>query len=418
MSSFKKKEYQLKLLIVFLLAIFYFFLVELYPNTLVPIYSYEGFKYTPSPERIVFSRSFALFVLTILGLGKTSSFTFSILSLFTLLCVFPNLILHENMDTNPLIVVSVSFHFFIIWLLSLFPIRLKTIQFPKKNRLYFLLLVAVLSIIPFIFTFGLSFNLNNLLLEDIYVTRLDSRSKFNAFTGYALNNLANVLIPILMILGLKSKKYIVVFIAIALMIYLFLCNAAKFLLFSIVLNIIFYFGSYIKKTLGLIIFFFILCIYAYNTDSIPVISLSLNRSMFAPALVNHYYFDFFAERPLFYSHSILKWLITYPYEVLPPNLIGWYYFDNIEMSANNGISSDGFMNLGFLGVIIHGTMIGFVFAYLNALRIADNYFGIFFTLMSALISAEFFTTLFSHGMLLLIIISTFFLKNSVLKEKL
>lgn len=138
--------------------------------------------------------------------------------------------------------------------------------------------------------------------------------------------------------------------------------------------------------------------------------LIVRRVFLTPGLLSIYYFDFFtSNQPVMLSHSFLKLFISYPYDINPPYLIGKFYFNSPNMSANANMFADSYANFRFFGIILFSGLLGFI------LSLIDNYTGNLKNI--AVISAGFaipvlaltntglFTTLLSHGFIFMIIIT-------------
>jgi len=148
------------------------------------------------------------------------------------------------------------------------------------------------------------------------------------------------------------------------------------------------------------------------TGNIYLESLFIRRVFFVPALLNQFYFDFFADNHLYLSHSIFKSFIDYPYELNPSHLIGKEYFSSEVMSANNGFISDGFMNFGIVGIILNIIFVTMLIKFFDDQKISSKFFGIFILMIFSLLSSFFLTNLLTHGIILLILLTIFILKNT------
>src|SRR5690606_25476842 len=140
--------------------------------------------------------------------------------------------------------------------------------------------------------------------------------------------------------------------------------------------------------------------------------LTIRRIQFIPALLDICYLDFFNGKPLIWSESVLSAVVDYPYEFKHTHLIGENYFLRAEMNANNGLISDGFMNLGSVGVFINISIISIYFMFLNSLKISSKYTGLFFLTTLSFVSSSTSTVFLTHGGIFLLIISIFILRRT------
>ena len=73
------------------------------------------------------------------------------------------------------------------------------------------------------------------------------------------------------------------------------------------------------------------------------------------------------------------------------------------MNANVGVLIDGFLNLSYLGVILHAFIIYISIAIINGIKVKSSYFGVFFIYFYYL-NTSFLSTLYlTHGLLFLIV---------------
>jgi hypothetical protein len=128
------------------------------------------------------------------------------------------------------------------------------------------------------------------------------------------------------------------------------------------------------------------------------------RMLFLPAQLNYLYIDFFNEIHLYYSQShFFRSLFTYPYDVPVGYVISSAYFHASQMNANNGFISDGFMNLGFLGILLHIVVVVAVFQYFSSVPISAKYFGIFVVIVFLLLSSPLLSMFTTSGLALVMI---------------
>lgn len=380
-------------------------------------YAYSGFTFDFDLSRYIigtFAAGVATFLLAKL---RMSSFIYGILSLLLVLVLYPSTLIYKYIDVTPLILFSHLAYFFSIYIFSrVNKHRIRTKEISENQKSHFLFYLSCLGILPFIFVFGPHINLKNLLLVDIYEARAVQKENLGPITAYLYSWLSRVIIPILLVYAAFQRKKIIVIISFSFLIFLFLCGAHKSVFFGTILLLFFIYGSMEKKirnfSLGLIFVFSIsLFIYAIS-ENFLLAGISARRGFMIPALLDSYYFDFFHDKPLIWSWSFLKSFYQYPFEVLPPYVIGKEFFNQPNMAANNGIISDGYMNLGLLGVFLNIAVVSLLFSYFNNLNINHRFFGIFFILLISLTSSYLPVVLLSHGLIVLLLISQYFLKDT------
>jgi hypothetical protein len=271
-------------------------------------------------------------------------------------------------------------------------------------------------LIPYIIIYGPSINLKNLLLIDVYESRTIQTEFGNLYTSYSYSFLTKFLLPTLLVIFIIKGKLLQVFFLALAFIFLFLCGAHKAVLFSLFLLFIFYFFKYEIKIryflLSIIVILLLSQISYLLFDNVYVEGLIIQRTFFLNSLLDIYYFQEFLDKPIYWSDSFLKSFIDYPHSVEPAYLIGAKYFDSPEMQANNGIISDGFMNFGFMGIMINSFLFCILLVLVKSMKISHHFFGVFVILLIAFRNSALSTSLLTHGIVLFIFYCQFSLRGS------
>lgn len=305
--------------------------------------------------------------------------------------------------------------FYVLLLFSKVKINFNRIPILNKTQsLYIILCLTTIGIIPYLIVYGPYINLKNLILIDVYQTRTSMGRLSNPYFGYTYSIFTKILIPLIIVFSLELKKKIWVVVGILYLVLFYLFGAHKTVYVGLLMVLIFYRFSFkqsvkflIKFSSIAIVFCLILAFFGYDYPWI----LSFRRVHFLPALLDICYVDYFQDNFLFWSNSILKNVIDYPYDVRAVNLIGEVYFKRSNMAANNGLISEGFMNFGTLGVFFNIIVVSFFFMVLNSLKLPSKYFGVFVLTIFSFLSSSVFTVLLTHGGIAIIIISIFVLKE-------
>jgi hypothetical protein len=411
----------MRLINAILFVFYYVSFTYFYEASFQEIWEYEGFRLNYSANRASISIVLLAFITMMHGLVSNNAYIYNVANLFIVLVVIPNLVFFRYHDIP--VGIPLSCVYFVLCIILVGRIKVK-FNLPSvgistlKRILPWFVLVAL---VPFVLTFGFSFSAEIFLLIDIYDVRLKAREIDNVFTGYLSGWLTNVILPIFIVVALDSKKPIQLVIPILAFLYLFTCFAQKFVLFSIPLTFLFYYFSEERKSLVFNILVVLMIAWIHYNDitygpvSLPSIgakAIILNRTFFAPAMLNSFYWDFFTGRPLFLSDSVLRSLIEYPFDALPPRLIGSFYFNNADMAANNGVPSDGYMGFGYSGVAVYSLIIASIFAFIANMKVSHRFFVVTVTIISSFISTTLFTTLLTSGVLLFLLLTILFLKDS------
>jgi hypothetical protein len=136
------------------------------------------------------------------------------------------------------------------------------------------------------------------------------------------------------------------------------------------------------------------------------------RTFYFPALLNHCYFDYFKDISLFFSeNNPFSLFLKSPLNEKSAILISKVYFDNSDMYANNGLVSDGFMNLGYLGVILLSMLFSLIFLFFNSIQLSSKYFGVFLAYVFLFLSLPTFTVIMTGGIWIFALIAFLILRD-------
>jgi len=399
-----------------IVVLFYVFAVYEYKVFIVKHYSYIGFEYDPSLFKIclsivIFLSSFFFLIV------RSSPFIKGISSLIQILTLLPILIVFQFQELNPSYIICSLLWLFLINS-SVFHIKIpKVITLKQNQKSLLLLIITICCFVPFFFIYPIHFNLDLFKLgEETYEVRAELNTIGNLFTSYVISPLSTILLPICAIYGLKENRFGMAVFAVLGTMLLFLMTPHKSIFFGIFVVIFFYFKRNIfSKTLlfaSLLLILLVIgkLIYLINGD-LTIESLFYRRYLLLPALLNQMYFDFFEGNSIYFSNSFLSSFIDYPYKIDPAHLIGVELYNNPETHANNGFLSDGFMNLGYYGMILFTVIVSAIIKFLDALKIDPRYFGLFFLMMNLFRSAALSTSLLTHGLWVLIIICFFIITD-------
>jgi hypothetical protein len=305
--------------------------------------------------------------------------------------------------------------FYVVYLLSLVKIDFSgTPAFNKKQSLYLLFIITTIGIVPYLLVYGPYIDWKNLFLIDVYKTRADTKGLSNVYFGYTYSLFTKIIIPLIIIFSLELKNRLMMFVGIFYLTLFYLFGAHKTVYLGILVVLAFYRFNYLKAanwillySIILLIGCFVLALFGFDYPWI----LTFRRVHFLPTLLDISYLDFFQDNFMYWSESILSKVFEYPYDQRHEFLIGEKYFNRPDMAANNGLISDGYMNFGTLGVLLHSLLIGGYFMLLNSLRIPSRYFGLYFLVIFSFISSSIFTVFLTHGAFALLLISIFLLRG-------
>jgi len=324
-----------------------------------------------------------------------------------------------NLKTQPIIWITTLNIF--IFIISFIKINIKPININNNYILLPLTILVITFIISIALNTNISINIKTLLLKEIYQTRNVFTNNISTIQNYIYNWLVKIIIPVLIIYNLIKKKYLFATINIITLMYLFVISGNKSVYMTTMAMLFFYFigKDYISKLkYFLLIIFISLLIFPlidnYILNDNILVGTFVMRLLYTPALLTHYYFDFFDKNPilLFSENHPFNSIINSPYPKPIAIIISETYFNTSEMYANNGIISDGYMNLSQIGILINILLFSLLFLIFNSIKIDAHYYGIFFIYIFFILSTPLLTVLFTGGIWLLIILSLTLIKHS------
>lgn len=248
-------------------------------------------------------------------------------------------------------------------------------------------------------------------LSEVYVVRSEYKTILrgtNAYMSYAVDWQGNILNPLLIILGLISRRKLLVVIGAIGQLLIYSFTGFRGVFFStgilvvllIVCRSLVRFG--IRMSLGLAgAVAGATAIYLWSGS--PFLSnLIVERLIGLPGLLTGFYFAFFTDHPkMMLSHSILGMIFHNPYNSVPPLIIGNVYFPGRGTDANANVWADAFANFGLWGVFAFTALLGVVFWLYDSITLdIDLRLAALVLVMPAvsLANGGLLTCLFNHGL--------------------
>ncbi len=420
--SFSKKIF---ILILFLYKIA---LDLCYVYIISPCYKYSGFCVNINHFKMIESYVL-LFICGLLikhEIEKPSDF-FN-LFLFSMLAV-PLLSIYSLQDKSREFLYMVLISMLIIKLVSMIP-QTKTLPLLKNGDTIAIVIIYTFGIILFawiIMRGGLSC-LNFDILKVYDFRRTVAKKIFPGKLGYIKVWFGKVINPTLIAFYLwKRNKKMTIF-TIGIQVLYFAITSHKAMLFYPILIIfvfIFkdkkYFGQMIP--MGLFGVTIASSIYYLITNKVIFVSLFVRRALFVTASNHYRYYDTFKELGFIYfsNKSWFPKIIEYPYDYPIPQVISKIYYGHTNTWVNTGFLATGYMNFGFIGMIIYAIIVGMIFRYID--YFAKNCLPLWYCIaimivpIYGLLSADLPTALLTHGifisMIMLWLISSNTLKNDL-----
>lgn len=289
---------------------------------------------------------------------------------------------------------------------------------PQKNCIYAIMNIGtiVLSLVIIYIWFKYAGHRLTLAVEDIYTARAEAYSSEMSTILRYIYTIAKSVLPMVVIFYLYTKKYLIAAWIGVLQYCIYVYDGSKttlitfalavgcYLIFSGVKNAEEMYPEFFASGCAIGILEYIL------TDKIRIIHYFIRRVLIVPSVIHYYYFDFFSTHiPDFFQGSVLR-RIGFVSEYSPlgiPKTIGEIYAGTVENSMNNGLFSDAFANLGYLGILIMPILIVLVIKVFQAvsydlpLRVSSS---CFFMVVFTIISNSFWSYFITHGFIFMIIL--------------
>ena len=359
----------------------------MYRKTIYPIFAYSGFKYNDSSTSLWLSWILLIivsFFIKSLYENRENRISDEVVFIIFLVMFIPFTTMMGYGAFTWGFVFWNAIYYLVLFIIIRIGYVTKGVSFPKSRRYGFaigsdkmLVAIAIISMLVVLYISGkyAHFRLN-FSLVNVYDLRLEARE-------YALPTLlvymfawTKVLIPVLLAIFMRQKKWMMVLICIMVQLLSFGIDGAKAPLFMTIVVIIVqlmpkfnasFFNKWVIRGLSLMLFLGI-CEHSL-LKSMYITSTLFRRMSFLTNLISSWYYDFFTNNPPdYFAGSFLRYLgFQTQYTEGIPRMIGRIYMHNPATNANNGMISDAFANLGYLGVIIMPILMIIV------LRLLDRY---------------------------------------------
>jgi hypothetical protein len=382
-----------------------------YTSFIVPIFSYMGFGL--DFDMIKYFEGWIIYVLLFLLLNRLKKHVLYISLLISFLLVIPPIITLYSFRSES----SYDFYTMIIpyagilLMISTKKMKIKYIRGGDKAAVALALILTSIVFLHYIVTVGL--NHINFDLAKVYDLRKEYGLATNSgIFGYINSWTTKVLNIFLISIFFYKRHFLMALIFLMLQILIFGFSGHKEVLFSLMLIVGLYLLSKSKKLSTIIIFSALgtigtLLIYYFMTNDLMIPSILIRRAFFVPADLDYAYLDYFSSHNfLYWSNSVLKYFLHYPYDVPPVFVIGGY-LGHPNMAANTGMFGSGYMHFGIFGIIIYGVIIAFIINIIqqfNKLPIWLVNSIVLMPILTNFVSSDLLTTMLTHGLLVSLLI--------------
>lgn len=348
------------------------------------------------------------------------------ITMLVLFPILPMIVLYSHRGASPWFLTLSIVCLVLIWLVNKikFPrFSISNLEILTPDTMF--IVTASVSAIFFISSIAtgnlefLNFDINR-----VYDFRREAYSSRSPVVEYIATNLVAVMLPLATVSSLNNRRYNQVFVIVLITVIIFGFTSHKSHLASSLFAISVY---YIVKKFGFVSFILSLgAVVAFGVALHIVLpqfdlfgTMAIRRTFFVPAYVNYLYYDWFSVSGHYYwaDSRISFGLTRNPYGIGMPQLMMEIYSDadltrvrNTMGSLNTGFLGSGYGQAGYVGMLIYSILVAGMLkvgnrvaekvGMLTAFAGMSHYFlSIVFT------SADFPTTLLSHGTLLWIVLA-------------
>lgn len=393
-----------KIVIWGLIILYRLLLDHVYVNVTNPVWGYAGFSNNATQDSLITSWLVLVFLsmLVVPLFNSKAAFYPDLLILFFVMRVVPFTSLIRFINTPNRLSILFAVYFSLIFILTRI-IRLRQVPLSisgisrSKDTIMYVGLFFFATIILFISGYYAHFHIH-LSFDDVYDLRHQVKS-FNLPTivKYAWSPATNVL-PLLFVFFLERKKKVICAFIVLLIMLNFSINGMKSTFFKLLICVSFILvriKDFKRYYIPLFITLLLLVVVEGRIWNLHVIhDVVVRRALFVPSILDTFYYDYISQYgPVFYARGGMP--VQY--------IIGDIYFGSSDIECNNGLFSDAFMNLGWLGCIVYPFIYAILFRICgSAFRAADKGLIVFAAIIMSytLEGSELTTGLLTHGLFL------------------
>ena len=395
-----------------------------YTSFISPLYSYAGFASIENADKYI--ESWLLFFAGLMTLSGRTERPSDYIILFGFFCFLtPLLVYYGEADANRVALYFVLFQYLVmVAFRSIFVIHIPRIRNGDSLVRSISIAGIIIATIWMLASVGVTnFSLD---IETVYDLRENANNSiYTGPMGYLVAWATSVCSAVLLMLGLRDKKYFLCLGIVFLHVFWFGITTHKSVLFYPIQVACIY--AVLRSTksaaaipLGLSVVVLISQMMFALTESIVLSSLFVRRTFFVPAHLTFTYFEFFNNNPMVYwSNSFMSWIHKYPYTESVALVIG-NYLNDPTLWANNSFFATGYMHAGLIGVMIYGFVAGIILSILDSYSrngtpiwmVVSVTIVPFYTLFT---SADLTTTLLTHGLGFAMLVLVFMNEKAIVK---
>lgn len=414
-----------RLSIYFLTNIYVYCLIYIYINFSYPKYSYLGWQINENINFLIVFFVASITSSVVFLIKKRIEGPLEILVLVSYLIIYlPSMNLayicmEDNNNVGALFfsyTVSIFILIYISHLDNKF-IKLKSLNESDFKKVFYFLVFLMFLVVFVSYKPSIS-NFSKLIdFSDVYEIRGEYREaneKLSVFVSYFFTWLIKVFIPAIFVIGLLERSSKKIIISVLMIFSMFLISGHKSIVLGFGLVLIMYFAFKKKNNDTLLIMRYLIYIVAFSLllsffDFTVLQEIVVRRAMVMPGMLSNMYFNYFKIHDFtLMGQSIFSFIFDYKYDKPPPYLIGDFYFNRTEMSANANYMAAAYGDFGVFGTICVTLFCGLYFKLLNIIanskKIVVTSCMLSIVPMWALLDSSFITVLITHGLIWILIL--------------
>lgn len=379
-----------------------------------PSAAYMGFDLDVRGERIVVSICVILFYCIIIPkrIGARSFF----LNIILTIQLVPSLVIYSLGGGSAASAYVIWLAVLLVHVTSALPVLRPHLMNIDPRRLMWGLVACIVAFTAVLFFLG-GFRNFNLDIRRVYEFRDASSDNLPDIFGYLMPIFSKIVIPFGISLSLFYKRRIIMIAFLILSVILFgVANHRGIIVYPLISIAVFYGLSFSRKySVFLMIFILLISIaffdsYMYfNLGSESIwgwyTDLFIRRGLMLPSILDYFHIDFFSENQKYFwsSSRITFGMVSNPYGILHPYIIGEAYFNDVNANAGTGYIGSGFAQAGIPGVVIYSVGVGIVIAAIDSF---GRYLGLpvvaavmAVQVMTMLTATDFVTMFLTHGLI-------------------
>lgn len=422
-TAISAHRWRVRVALVALTVVFAAVLHATYALKISPAFSYLGLRYR---DPNVFYYAFAAAMACVLSLKMPrrivlpSDFVLWVMFVFA---TIPSVLVPQYADIlssgeSLKLATFVSISFFLVIILSAKgPTQMVPLLRLDRGLGWLALAMVTLSSYAYLwYTTGLSIRLVSLAsVRDLRFEFRESISEHGATLAYIVRIQGNVVNPILVALGIRSRKWALVAIGTIGQLLIFSVTGYKLILLSlpalIAVAIMFRIGRSQPRGVLFLIGTLITSLAAILVDAVRggllYTEIFVDRLLLTPGVLTAAHVKVFDGQPKAqWAYSFLGPFVDSPYASTPAVMVGTQFTGSSVTTANANLFADGYANLGYPGMFIEAAVLVVLLWLINssarAIPIQVSSL-ILFVPSLALVNSSVFTSILSHGFLAAIV---------------